>query len=322
VLGADSRQLPPGDVETFRVKTDNIPQAEIAGWGLRAPGKANGTLFMCHGFHNSKKSFNWYGWIATREHWNVVAFDFREHGESTHGLTTLPTLGYYEIWDLKAVVDWAEKQGLEKPYACYGVSMGAATALRWAGMDDRIVGVLAQSPFKNALRGAEQFQKAIANHPLAKLAPLLVTEGLEQMWKQVEIPDAVAKRADLLLWLTVGDHDFFPVEDQEDILAASRSPRAFKRLFIRENSSHGGAWAWKDNDRTIVNFLRECERRPVTSFDRNLRLFEAGGLTAGLPLIGWRYAHQYWPKVKVALQSKLPGVLARHDADGELSNLN
>ena len=87
--------------------------------------------------------FRGYSWIAEQEHFNVVRFDFREHGQSSHSLH-VPTLGYYEIYDLKAVIDWAEANHLEKPYLCYGHSMGAAISLRWAGEDRRIGGVLAQ----------------------------------------------------------------------------------------------------------------------------------------------------------------------------------
>src|SRR5437762_1543750 len=120
--------------ERFHVTTDNIPEAQIAGTLWPAKGKPRGTLFMCHGFGRSMWDFRGYQWIAEQEQFNVVRFDFREHGASSHSMR-LPTLGYYEIYDLKAVIDWAERKGLERPYVCYGHSMGAAIALRWAGQD-------------------------------------------------------------------------------------------------------------------------------------------------------------------------------------------
>lgn len=291
------------DPVIFRIKTDNIPQAEIAGWALPAKSQAKGTLFMCHGFRNNKDSFRWFDWIRDIEGWNVVAFDFREHGESTHGLTALPTLGYYEIWDLKAVIDWAEKQGYAKPYACYGVSMGASTALRWAGEDHRIVGVLAQSPFKNAWRGAQQFRIHFANLPLGMLAPAVIHGGLREMWKQVEIPDAVAKRSDLRLWITVGDQDFFPEADQREILTASKSPENMKRLIVRQNSRHSGAWAWKENNRTIVEFLNACQDKtpaklPSVGSHYVGWMTAGGGAAAGLAMIAWRWGGRCFPRAK------------------------
>src|SRR5436190_7405706 len=120
-------QSPPAVTgEPFRVATDSVPRAEIAGTLLRASAPAKGTLFMCHGFHRSMWDFRGYDWIAESEGWNIVRFDFRQHGSSSNDLLRPPTLGYYEIWDVKAVVDWAEAHHLEKPYLCYGHSMGAA----------------------------------------------------------------------------------------------------------------------------------------------------------------------------------------------------
>src|SRR5437773_764718 len=123
---------------------------------------------MCHGFGRSMWDFRGYEWVADQEHFNVVRFDFREHGQSSHSLR-LPTLGYYEIWDVKAVVDWAEAHHLEKPYLCYGHSMGAAIALRWAGQDPRIRGVLAQSAFVNALDATSKYRSEDWRVQLANL---------------------------------------------------------------------------------------------------------------------------------------------------------
>src|SRR4051812_24567474 len=93
------------DDMVVRIQTDNIPRAEIATTCWRAPaGTApRGTVFMCHGFGRSMWDFRGYRWLADDEHFNVVRFDFREHGQSSHSLH-LPTLGYYEIYDLKAVI--------------------------------------------------------------------------------------------------------------------------------------------------------------------------------------------------------------------------
>src|SRR4029079_3824853 len=132
-----------------------------------------------------------YDWIADDAGWNVVRFDFRQHGESTKRALEAPTLGYFEIWDLKAVIDWAEAHHLEKPYVCYGHSMGAAIALRWAGQDRRIRGVLAQSPFRNAGDAVKEFRPNDARVQLA--SDILVHGGFKRMLEQVDIPSAVSQ---------------------------------------------------------------------------------------------------------------------------------
>src|SRR5215212_5971734 len=110
---------PPQPAFTFSVATDNVPRAQIAGVVLPAAGKPKGTVFLCHGFGRRKEDLYGWNWIRRDLNWNLVAFDFREHGQSSHTLH-LTTLGYHEIWDVKAVIDHAEEIGLAKPYVIYG----------------------------------------------------------------------------------------------------------------------------------------------------------------------------------------------------------
>ncbi|HEY7086989.1 MAG TPA: alpha/beta fold hydrolase, partial [Tepidisphaeraceae bacterium] len=224
-----------------------------AGRLWRAPGPAHGTVIMCHGFGRSMYDYRGYQWIATRDHWDVVRFDFREHGQSSHAWLQIPTLGYYEIWDLKAVIDWAEAQHLPKPYVCYGQSMGASIALRWAGQDQRISAVLAQSPYKNALDAThkyrpDSFRVQFASH-------VLVHGAIRRMLAAVDIPTALEKRDDLRIWLTATQKDWFPEDDQREILAASHSPSQLKRFDLIPVVWHGEIWKWSGNDQLIESFL-------------------------------------------------------------------
>jgi pimeloyl-ACP methyl ester carboxylesterase len=214
---------------------------------------------MCHGFGRSMNDFRGYRWVAEQEHLNVVRFDFREHGQSSHS-RHLSSLGYHEIWDLKAVIDWAEANHLEKPYVCYGHSMGAAVALRWAGQDSRIVGVLAQSPFRNALVATQKFRPNDRRVQLA--SHILVHGGFKRMLEQVDIPSAVAKRDDLMIWLTAGERDYFGEDDQRAILAASPSPAEKKQFTLIPGVEHGGQWRWSGNDNLIRSFLAAATNTP------------------------------------------------------------
>src|SRR5256885_16719255 len=87
--------------ETFRVKTTNIPQAEIAGVARRAGVLAKGTIFFTHGFGCDKETMlRCYGGVPECEGWNAVFFDFRYHGQSQGSsrmfATLFSTLGYDE----------------------------------------------------------------------------------------------------------------------------------------------------------------------------------------------------------------------------------
>jgi pimeloyl-ACP methyl ester carboxylesterase len=250
--------------ESFTVRTTNDPPADIAVWFLSAS-RPRGTLFLCHGFGSSKSNWVPYQWIRESCHWNMVIFDFREHGGSTHAWGQVRTLGYHEIWDLKAVIDWAESRRLKRPFACYGVSMGAAIALRWAGEgnDRRIVGVLADSPYRTGWDAIQQYQ--FRGVPLGPLGPMLLKGGFRQMMQQVDIPAALAKRDrddEMIVWLRFGEHDWFPPDDQKAIFEAIRSGNRLKRMEILPEVGH--AQGWRDpegNDRTIKSFLSTCESR-------------------------------------------------------------
>jgi pimeloyl-ACP methyl ester carboxylesterase len=274
----------PDDGELFHVKTTNLPQAELALRLWRARSNSQGTLIMCHGFGRSMEDFLWYGWIRDRLGWNVIRFDFREHGESSHEVFGLPTLGYFEIYDVKAIIDWAEEENLPKPYVCYGHSMGAAIALRWAGQDRRISGVLGQSPFKSALDATTKFRPDDYRVQFAR--GVLVRSGFEQMLNEVDICKAVAQRDDLLLWLSSTRQDWFGEADQREILRASASPDELKRFVAIPVEYHGDQWMWKGNDRFIEDFLARAwelhHRAPPPSRASVISPITAGVILAGI----------------------------------------
>jgi pimeloyl-ACP methyl ester carboxylesterase len=251
-------KTPQPPYESFSVVTRNEPAATIAGYFLPANhGRANGTVIVCHGLMQGMEPLIDYQWMRSQQNWNVILFDFRGHGASSGSVFNC-TLGYYEIWDLKAVVDWAEAHHLARPYLCYGVSMGASVALRWAGQDPRIAGVLAQSPYATADSAIQNSRLHGLN--LAWLRGFILNDAGEAMVRTVDIPKAIAGRTDLVLWLTLGDRDWFPRSDADEILAASRSPWQFKRLIVIPNNGHGESWKWKPyNDQLIINFLNFCK---------------------------------------------------------------
>lgn len=250
---------PPQPAIKFSVATDNIPRAQIAGVVLPAAGKAKGTVILCHGFSGRKENLYGWNWIRRDLGWNLVAFDFREHGQSTHTFH-LTTLGYHEIWDVKAVIDHAEQMGLARPYVIYGGSMGASVGLRWAARDPRISGVIAVSPYRNALGAAQQFFQQHLHLNLAERG------GWSDMLNTVDLPKDLSQRNDLRIWILCGEFDSFREADQRAILAGSTSPAAMKKLFVIPGGNHGNLWCWKGNDRVpshdriVRDFLAECAR--------------------------------------------------------------
>lgn len=268
VAPAALARMPSDPYENFRVKTDDVPQAEIAGWFLPAKAHAKGTLFILHGYNNNKGYMVQWDWVRDQENWNVITIDFREHGESSHS-GRLSTLGFYEIYDVKAAVDFAESRGLAKPYAIFGRSLGAATGLRWASQDPRIAGVFAVSPFKNAYLASSELP-ADRLHIKGLPSPFALSTDYRKMLEQVDIPKAVAQRKDLRIWIMTGEFDAFKAPEQQEILNASASPPEMKRLEIAMGCNHRNVWSFKGDathighDQYLKDFLKAVERdRPV-----------------------------------------------------------
>lgn len=96
---------------------------------------ALGTVIICHGYTHSKQEAAFFRTLFPQ--FNVLAFDFRAHGELTSGQYS--TIGRDEMFDVKGAVDFVKNHPelMGKPVIGFGFSMGAVSLIQ------------AQSHFKN-----------------------------------------------------------------------------------------------------------------------------------------------------------------------------
>jgi pimeloyl-ACP methyl ester carboxylesterase len=109
----------------------------IAGWYIPAAdgsGPTAPTVVLVHGFNNSKANILAYG-EGLHETFNLVAFDMRNRGRSTG---TQTTAGVLEQKDLRAIIDWVEREKHPVHLGVLGNSLGAATAMAEARDDPRV----------------------------------------------------------------------------------------------------------------------------------------------------------------------------------------
>ncbi|WP_271852786.1 alpha/beta hydrolase [Planococcus maritimus] len=98
------------------------------------PHTTNRYVIICHGVTESKMNSFKYARMFERLGFNSVVYDHRRHGESG-GKTT--SFGHYEKLDLQAVVKALKVHaGPSLFFGIHGESMGAATTLLYAGMED------------------------------------------------------------------------------------------------------------------------------------------------------------------------------------------
>ncbi|MEO6059440.1 MAG: alpha/beta hydrolase [Candidatus Limnocylindria bacterium] len=116
----------------------------IAGWYIPAvvgsPG-TGATVVLAHGYGGNKSEMLEWAEILHRDY-NVVLFDFRNHGQSADLATTL---GVRERQDLRAILDWLEATKAPTAVAVFGISMGGSVAVNVAAGDLRVDALILDS---------------------------------------------------------------------------------------------------------------------------------------------------------------------------------
>ena len=97
---------------------------------------------MAHGY-GDKRPEDFYALFATHGY-GVIAWDFRAHGKSEGELSSL---GYYEMLDAKAALDFVLAQPDVEHVGAWGGSMGAVTMIRATAHYPQIEALVADSPF-------------------------------------------------------------------------------------------------------------------------------------------------------------------------------
>jgi len=197
-------------------------------------------MVMVHGWMEFKElhfgaAMRW----ANRGH-DVVLYDHRCHGYSGGKATTF---GVMERHDLKRVIDASVQQGIiDDNCMTVGFSLGAATVLQHAAIDDRVKGVVAMAPFADFRSAVESFR--------GRLVP-----WMDRTWLQRGFDDASsdlgfamddASTLDAVKNLTVpvllvegGNDKVLPPDDHVQRLAQVMDPSLFERLHVPK-ASHAG----------------------------------------------------------------------------------
>ncbi len=108
---------------------------------------ASAIAVLCHGLGYSRYGCLKYAQIYLKLGFHVVIYDHRNHGRSGKALTSM---GYYERYDLKKVVDWCFRTyGKNSKVITHGESMGAATVLMHLEIDQRVSCAIADCAYSD-----------------------------------------------------------------------------------------------------------------------------------------------------------------------------
>jgi pimeloyl-ACP methyl ester carboxylesterase len=196
----------------------------IAGWYIPSGsgGRPSGpTVVLGHGFGGNKSTMLAYAELLHHDY-NVVIFDFRNHGQSGGSQTTA---GVLEQEDLRAVIDWIGDEKGPEQLAVLGVSMGGATALSEA-VGDQAVDALILDSTHATLANALQARLERQGYPLSLPGAWSILLGaLIRSGQDVSAVDPV-QRIGLydrpVLIIVGGRDDAIGPTDGQDLLAAAR----------------------------------------------------------------------------------------------------
>lgn len=215
----------------------------LAGWYIPAPdaGPEAPTIVIAHG-HGVNKSAVLSRAEVLHDDYNLVLFDFRNHGQSEEAMTTI---GLRERLDLSAVIGWLEANKAPASIGVLGVSMGGAASLMDARTDIRVDALVVESThatLANAL-GARLDRQG---YPLSLPgAWAILLGGLIRSGEDMSAADPVEAIEDYgarpLLLIAGGMDDTVGSTDARDLLAAARAGGADVTLQVCAEAGHAAS---------------------------------------------------------------------------------
>ena len=196
------------------ITEDNV---RLSAW--YTPPQNEAVILVAHGYGASRPE-EFYEIFASHGY-GVLAWDFRAHGASGGDFSSL---GYYEILDVKAALDFALAQPGVEHVGAWGGSMGAVTTIRAAAQYPDIEAVIADSPYASL----KEEMNVLVPFPLMR--PLIrffaqQESGVDVDW--VRPIDDISKISPRPVFIIQGLHDgMVQLDSAQRLYDAAGDPRA------------------------------------------------------------------------------------------------
>ncbi len=227
----------PHTPKQLRLDYEEVAWASIDGTGIRGwwvPAEGSGrTAVVCHGVGAFKADMLEFMYVLHEGGYNVLALDFRGHGDSD-GHTV--TYGRLEQWDIIKGVDWVRGR---HPAACrrivgVGWSMGAASLILAAAEDARIEALHVDAAYARTFdiaRVITQTQPAVFRPAGLYLGTALGSlESGTNLFTlaPVAVVDAISPRPVMFVHGTMDT--IIPIEQGRQLFAAAREPKFWHEI--------------------------------------------------------------------------------------------
>jgi hypothetical protein len=190
--------------------------------------------------------------------YDVLLFDFRGHGRSGG---VFASLGYFEMRDVAAAVEYLRRERGAESVLLYGFSMGAVAAVLAAARDGGVAGIIAESPFDSmeniVIRKAKERYRAPKFLIKLVLWATSVRRGLE--YREVDLTKALPRLKGLPILLVGTSADVtIPVEHTRRLAPLLSDGQEYWEV---NGAAHGEIFSGEygaEFERRVFDFLKRC----------------------------------------------------------------
>jgi len=219
---------------------------------------------ILHGVTSNHKALMDIAYMYSEMDYNVLLWDSRNHGDSEGENISY---GYYEKYDLKAVVDWMRNEYGEKiKIGMHGVSMGSSILLSYAtGVRDDCSFYIADCPYSDFKKQIFNLSKSTIKMPdfIISIIMFFTQFFVKLIFKfdigKVNIIDKMHRVENPVLFLNCRDDDYIDPSMTQELYDKCISEK--KSITWFEEGKHGGAFG-KNREayiKAVDDFLNAIE---------------------------------------------------------------
>lgn len=192
------------------------------------PPQNGAVILLAHGYGNKRPE--WVYALLAKKKYGVLAWDARAHGESEGSISTI---GYLEVLDVKAALEYARAQPGVEHIGAWGGSMGGATVIRAAAQFPQIEAVFIDSSFTSL---EDEFNYLVPYPVINPVAEFIITTGTGVRLDNISPLNDIARISPRPVYIVQGMADVVaPPDSGEKLYNAAGEPRF---LWEQENVPH------------------------------------------------------------------------------------
>ena len=242
---ATGELLEANGIEYQEIELTTEDNVRISAW--YTPPKNGAVILVAHGY-GDKRAEDFYA-LFTSHGYGVIAWDFRAHGKSGGDFSSL---GYYEVLDIKAALDFALAQPGVEHIGGWGGSMGAVTMIHATAQYPEIEALVADSPFVTL---EEEMDLIVPYSAMRSLMKFFIRRETGLTLDLVRPVDEIANISPRPVFIIQGMGDeIVPLNSAQQLYDTASEPR---KLWLEDDVPHLNMYAYyKDKYvKRVINFF-------------------------------------------------------------------